>query len=42
MEEERKYWAEWEKNRIIKRCKCGKRYSYGRDEIDPKWCVECR
>jgi hypothetical protein len=22
------------KNRIIKKCKCGKRYSYSRDEVD--------
>jgi hypothetical protein len=41
-EDDRKYWVEWQKTRIIKRCKCGKRYSYGKDEDDPKYCVECR
>jgi len=41
-EEDRKFWIQWEKTRIIKRCKCGKKYSYGRGEVDPKVCAECR
>ena len=41
-EQDRKIWQEWEKTRIIKKCKCGNKYSYGRGEIDPKCCVECR
>lgn len=34
---------EWEKSRIIKKCKgCGRPYSYDRHEIDPKECQRCR
>ncbi len=35
--------AEWEKNRVIKKCKsCGNPYSYERGDIDPKKCQRCR
>jgi tRNA G26 N,N-dimethylase Trm1 len=40
---EQEYRKQWERNRIIKRCReCGKAYSYEKGEIDPKACQECR
>ena len=40
---EQEYRKQWEKSRIIKRCReCGKAYSYGKGEVDPKECQECR
>ena len=34
---------EWEKSRVIKRCKeCGRAYSYPKGDIDPKECPSCR
>jgi len=40
---EMKYLEEWERNRIIKRCKeCGQPYSYAKGESDPKECQRCK
>ena len=41
-EREREMWREWEKTRIIKKCKCGQKYSYGYGEDDPGGCLSCR
>jgi hypothetical protein len=34
---------EWERNRIVKRCRiCKQAYSYDKGEKDPKECQRCR
>ena len=40
---EEKALKEWERNRIIKKCRsCGQAYSYARGDNDPKECQRCR
>ena len=40
---EQQYLKEWEKNRIIKKCReCGQAYSYAKGEKDPRECQRCR
>lgn len=36
-----KDWDDWEKNRVLKRCKCGNAYSYDIGSEDPKKCAAC-
>lgn len=43
IDRDKKYWGEWEKTRVIRRCEaCGKRYSYAYYESDPGECPSCR
>lgn len=40
---ESQYLKEWERNRIVKRCReCGQAYSYVKGETDPRECQKCR
>lgn len=40
--EQERQMAEWERNRVIKRCSCGSHYSYEKGDIDPEECPACR
>jgi hypothetical protein len=41
-EKQKNYLKQWESERVIKRCSCGKAYSFEHGELDPGECATCR
>lgn len=40
-ERQKQYLQQWEEERIVRKCSCGKAYSYDQSELDPGECPSC-